>query len=173
VSESADSGRGLLILKWYTVWASREVLCFARFIAVRSRISLLLLTRRTSLKESLSHLSVDLPGHLSSRRSHCATDRNEGPLHGTRPLFATTRSNGQSPSRSTSMNATSFSFGLLIVLFTILLLHRMHKLKPHIPGYGSQRMCPSCGLITSRLKACCLECGKSLTDVRVTSVLEK
>jgi hypothetical protein len=71
------------------------------------------------------------------------------------------------------MNATSFSFGLLIVLFTILLLHRMHKLKPHIPGYGSQRMCPSCGLITSRLKACCLDCGKSLTDVRVTSVLEK
>jgi hypothetical protein len=30
VSESADSGRGLLILKWYAVWASREVLCFAR-----------------------------------------------------------------------------------------------------------------------------------------------
>jgi hypothetical protein len=71
------------------------------------------------------------------------------------------------------MNPTSFSVGLLIVLFTILLIHRMHKLKPHIPGYGSQRMCPYCGLITSRLKACCLECGKSLTDVRVTSVLEK
>jgi hypothetical protein len=70
------------------------------------------------------------------------------------------------------MNAISFSFGLLILLFTILLLQRMHKLKPHIPGYGSQRMCPSCGLITSRLKTC-LECGKSLTDVRVTSVLEK
>ena len=30
VSESADSGRGLLILKWYAVWASREILCFAR-----------------------------------------------------------------------------------------------------------------------------------------------
>jgi predicted amidophosphoribosyltransferase len=71
------------------------------------------------------------------------------------------------------MNATSFSFGLLIVLFTILLLHRIHKLKPQIAGYGSERICPSCGLITSRLKACCLECGKSLTDVRVTSVLEK
>ena len=71
------------------------------------------------------------------------------------------------------MNATSFSVGLLIVLFAILLLHRIHKLKPQIDGYGSQRMCPSCGLITSRLKACCLECGKSLTDVRVTSVLEK
>jgi hypothetical protein len=27
---------------------------------------------------------------------------------------------------------------------------------------GSQRMCPFCGLITSRYKACCLECGKSL-----------
>ena len=71
------------------------------------------------------------------------------------------------------MNATSFCFGLLIVLFTILLLHRMHKLKPRIAGYGSQRMCPSCGLITSRLKACCLECGKSLTDVSVIPILEK
>jgi hypothetical protein len=27
---------------------------------------------------------------------------------------------------------------------------------------GSQRMCPFCGLITSRRKTCCLECGKSL-----------
>jgi predicted amidophosphoribosyltransferase len=71
------------------------------------------------------------------------------------------------------MNATSFSVGLLIVLFAILLLHRIHKLKPQIAGYGSQRMCPSCGLITSRLKACCLECGKSLTDVSVIPILEK
>jgi hypothetical protein len=66
------------------------------------------------------------------------------------------------------MSATSISFGLLIALFTILLLYRMRKLKPQIAGFGSQRMCPSCGLITSRLKACCLECGKSLTAVSVT-----
>jgi len=26
----------------------------------------------------------------------------------------------------------------------------------------SQRMCPSCGLITSSYKTCCLECGKTL-----------
>ncbi len=71
------------------------------------------------------------------------------------------------------MSATSFSFALLIVLFTILLLHRMHKPTPRVAGYGSQTMCPSCGLITSRLKACCLECGKSLTGVRVTPILEK
>jgi hypothetical protein len=71
------------------------------------------------------------------------------------------------------MSATSISFGLLIALFAILLLHRMRKLKPQIAGYGSQRKCPSCGLITSRLKACCLECGQSLTAVSVTPVLEK
>ena len=29
-------------------------------------------------------------------------------------------------------------------------------------GFASQRMCPFCGLITSRRKTCCLECGKSL-----------
>jgi len=71
------------------------------------------------------------------------------------------------------MSAISISFSLLIALFTILLLYRMRKLKPQIAGFGSQRMCPSCGLITSRLKACCLECGKSLTAVSVTSIVEK
>jgi hypothetical protein len=60
------------------------------------------------------------------------------------------------------MSATSVFFGLLIALFTILLLYRMRRLKPQIAGLGSQRVCPSCGLLTSRFKACCLECGKAL-----------
>jgi len=38
------------------------------------------------------------------------------------------------------MSATSISFGLLIALFAILLLHGMRKLKPRVSGYGSQRM---------------------------------
>ena len=29
-------------------------------------------------------------------------------------------------------------------------------------GFAAQRMCPSCGLITPRSKALCLECGKPL-----------
>jgi hypothetical protein len=33
---------------------------------------------------------------------------------------------------------------------------------PQAREVRSQRMCPFCGLITSRYKACCLECGKSL-----------
>jgi predicted amidophosphoribosyltransferase len=70
------------------------------------------------------------------------------------------------------MSTISISFGLLIALFAIL-LYRMRKLKPQMAGFGSQRMCPSCGLITSRLKACCLECGESLTAVSVTPILEK
>ena len=70
------------------------------------------------------------------------------------------------------MNATNISFGLLIVVFTILLLHWMRKVKPQVAGSGSQRMCPSCGLITSRLKANCLECGKPFTAV-VYSTLKK
>jgi len=71
------------------------------------------------------------------------------------------------------MNTTSIFFGLLVVLFAILLLYKIRKLKPQIAGYGSQRMCPSCGLITSRLKAHCLECGKSLIAVSVTPHFEK
>jgi len=61
------------------------------------------------------------------------------------------------------MNATSIFFGLLIVLFMI--LHWMRKAKPQIAGGQSQRMCPNCGLITPRLKASCLECGKPFTAV--------
>ena len=70
------------------------------------------------------------------------------------------------------MNATSIFFGPLIVLFLILLLRWMRKAKPLVTGSGSQRMCPSCGLITSRLKASCLECGKPFLAV-VYSILKK
>ena len=42
---------------------------------------------------------------------------------------------------------------------------RCIRLKPQIAGFGSQRMCPSCGLITSRSKEFCLECGKSFPAV--------
>ncbi len=66
------------------------------------------------------------------------------------------------------MNPTGISFGLLVALLAILLLYKIRKLKPRVAGYGSQRMCPSCGLITSRFKACCLECGMSLNAVSVT-----
>jgi hypothetical protein len=69
------------------------------------------------------------------------------------------------------MNPISISSGLVIALFAILLLYKMRNLKPQVAGYGSQRMCPSCGLITSRFKACCLECGMSLKAVSVTPVL--
>jgi len=68
-----------------------------------------------------------------------------------------------SPRKGRFVNVITISFGLVIVLFTILLLRRMSKLKPQAARYGSQRMCPHCGLITSRLKACCLECGKPFT----------
>ena len=70
-----------------------------------------------------------------------------------------------SPRRVALMGIASISLGLLIVLFTILLLLSLRKLRPQVTGYGSQRMCPSCGLITSRLKANCLECGKPFTAV--------
>jgi hypothetical protein len=63
------------------------------------------------------------------------------------------------------MSATSIFLGLLIVLFMTLLLQWMRKSKLQVAGFGSQRMCPNCGLITSRLKARCLECGKPFTAV--------
>ena len=71
------------------------------------------------------------------------------------------------------MNANSISCGLLVALFAILLLYKIRKPKGQGTRYGSQRMCPSCGLITSRLKACCLECGQSLTASSVIPAIEK
>lgn len=38
-------------------------------------------------------------------------------------------------------------------------------LKPRKRDYGSQRMCPFCGLITPRYKTSCLECGHTLKEV--------
>jgi hypothetical protein len=65
------------------------------------------------------------------------------------------------------MGAIRITFGLLIAIFAIPLLYKIRKLKPQVTGYGLQRMCPYCGLITSRLKAHCLECGRSLIAVSV------
>jgi hypothetical protein len=62
------------------------------------------------------------------------------------------------------MNANNIAIGLLIVL-TVLLFHRMRK-KTRIAEFRSQRMCPFCGLITSRLKARCLECGVASVSER-------
>lgn len=36
------------------------------------------------------------------------------------------------------------------------------SLTPQNKEIPSQRMCPFCGLITSRSKTCCMECGKAL-----------
>jgi hypothetical protein len=58
------------------------------------------------------------------------------------------------------MNAITISFTLLAVVFALVLVYRMLRLKPQMAGYASQRMCPACGLITPRSKAACLECGK-------------
>ena len=40
-------------------------------------------------------------------------------------------------------------------------------LTPQTREIRAQRMCPFCGLITSRSKTFCLECGKSLSEVRL------
>jgi hypothetical protein len=42
------------------------------------------------------------------------------------------------------------------------------SLAPTASGFAAQRMCPFCGLITSRSKTSCLECGKSLAPAGTT-----
>jgi len=72
--------------------------------------------------------------------------------------------------RFVPMHASSFFIGFIVVLLAILWLRARRTQEPRIAGYGTQRMCPSCGLITSRLKPCCLECGKSLIAVEYSAV---
>ncbi len=46
-------------------------------------------------------------------------------------------------------------------------LKLLAKPKSTTQQYGSQRMCPFCGLITPRSKRLCLECGKPLRGIPV------
>jgi hypothetical protein len=41
-------------------------------------------------------------------------------------------------------------------------LRKMLGMEAHDGDFASQRVCPSCGLITPRYETCCLECGKAL-----------
>jgi hypothetical protein len=41
-------------------------------------------------------------------------------------------------------------------------LRKMLGMQAHDGDFASQRVCPFCGLITSRYNTCCLECGKAL-----------
>jgi len=38
----------------------------------------------------------------------------------------------------------------------------LRRVRPRTEDFGSLRMCPFCGLITSKYKTSCLECGESL-----------
>jgi hypothetical protein len=60
------------------------------------------------------------------------------------------------------MNAIGITVSVVAVVGAVLVFcyYRMRRLKPQMAGYGSQRMCPACGLITPRSKAACMECGR-------------
>lgn len=49
-----------------------------------------------------------------------------------------------------------------LALLSDLLRKFRSQVTPQAREIRSQRMCPFCGLITSRHKTSCLECGKSL-----------
>jgi hypothetical protein len=46
-------------------------------------------------------------------------------------------------------------------------MRKLFAMKTQRAAFGSQRMCPFCGLITPRSKPFCLECGKSLRGVQL------
>ena len=48
-----------------------------------------------------------------------------------------------------------------LLAFIINPVDKFVRMRMHGRDYGSQRMCPFCGLITSRYKTWCLECGRS------------
>jgi hypothetical protein len=109
---------------------------------------------RISLRRPSRHPPLDGPS--------CATDKMGALFNGTQFITAGIRARRKSSRRNVFMNANGVFVGLLIGLFAFLLVYWTRRLKLQLVGAGSQRMCPSCGLITSRLKARCMECGKSL-----------
>jgi hypothetical protein len=48
-----------------------------------------------------------------------------------------------------------------VAFFADWLISLLATFKSKDRHFKSLRMCPFCGLITSRYKTCCLECGKS------------
>jgi|HubBroStandDraft_6_1064221.scaffolds.fasta_scaffold14988_3 predicted amidophosphoribosyltransferase len=62
--------------------------------------------------------------------------------------------------------ARSLRNRLALILDSFTRLFRI--LKPVAQELGSQRMCPSCGLITPRAQPFCLECGKPLRIVQLS-----
>jgi hypothetical protein len=54
------------------------------------------------------------------------------------------------------------SFSGWIAQITDSFMKSLARPKSPVQAYGSQRMCPFCGLITPRSKRLCLECGKPL-----------
>jgi hypothetical protein len=62
------------------------------------------------------------------------------------------------------INSSLLAVGLLtmVAMIVSLVLYNRRRLKPQIAAYASQRMCPSCGLITPKSRADCVECGKPL-----------
>jgi hypothetical protein len=46
-----------------------------------------------------------------------------------------------------------------LLAFLAASLRKFLKIEPHVGDFASQRICPSCGLITPRHESCCLECG--------------
>src|SRR5579864_3040502 len=54
-----------------------------------------------------------------------------------------------------------------LAFFADLFTRMLAILKPRDRDFASQRMCPFCGLITSRSKRFCLECGKPLKGIQV------
>jgi ribosomal protein S27E len=64
------------------------------------------------------------------------------------------------------MGAIWIYVGVVAVVFAMVAAYWMRRRKPQMAGYGLQRMCPSCGLITPRANVACVECGKVMAAGR-------
>jgi hypothetical protein len=71
------------------------------------------------------------------------------------------------------MSATSISFSLLIVLFMILLLRWMRRLKPQLAGFQSQRNVPILRIDHVPIKAALLGVRRSQFSKAVSVTVEQ
>ena len=93
------------------------------------------------------------------------------PLRNTRPLAQAVRpppKQRKNEGKSMEADHPPFQnpFRRRLTFINDLFAKLLAALKPRMQDFGSQRMCPFCGLITPRSKRFCLECGKSLRGVQ-------
>src|SRR6266404_288824 len=104
---------------------------------------------------------MEMPDKEELPQQHFATLKTEPSLHGEKE-----RKNKGGSLMERALRRLRDRFRRRLASITATVSKLFASIRPAAAGFASQRMCPFCGLITSRSKNSCLECGRSLAPAR-------